>query len=70
MDINRIKKTAELMASQAKPGYMSIEGILYTFEFCQHEWVYKVYKEGSLYKQFNTKSLSKAKQMLLDYLNN
>lgn len=61
---------ARKMAAKAKPGFVRHNGKLYTFDFDQKEWVYRVYEDGFLLVSFNTKTLSTAKKYLIDYLNN
>lgn len=68
MDIEAIENRARKLAENAKPGYITIAGKLYTFEFCQKEWVYRVYEDGFLFISFNCKTLNKAKTMFKDWL--
>lgn len=68
MNIQAIEDQARSLAAKAKPGYMTINGKLYTFEFCQQEWIYKVYENGFFLVNFNCKVLSKAKKMLQEWL--
>ena len=70
MNVAKIEKQARDMAMKAKPGFIKIEGKLYTFEFDQSHWVYNVYEDGFLVIRFNTKTLTKAKQMLKEWLAN
>lgn len=70
LDMNKAMQQAHKMASKAKPGTMKIHKDIYTFEFDQKNWDYKVYKNLEHYVTFNTKQLKTAKQWLLDYLNN
>lgn len=65
-----IYEKASKAAAKAKPGHAHIDGKLYTFSFNQREWVYEVYEDGFLFVRFNTKTLSTAKRMLKDFLNN
>lgn len=67
---NGIEEKARKMAEKAKPGTLKIEGKIYTFEFCQKEWIYKVYENGFFLVNFNCKTLAKAKNYLRDWLNN
>jgi hypothetical protein len=69
-NVAKIEQQARDMASKAKPGFIKINDKLYTFEFCQTEWVYRVYENGFWLVNFNCKSLPKAKKMLQDWLNN
>ena len=55
MNINKCLDIARKSAESAKDGILKINGTLYTFEFCQREWVYRVYADGFLYVSFNTK---------------
>jgi hypothetical protein len=68
MDEAAILARARKLAEKAKPGFENIGGKLYTFEFDQNEWVYRVYEDGFLLVSFNTKSLTKAKRELRDWL--
>ena len=70
MNINKCLDIARKSAESAKDGILKINGTLYTFEFCQREWVYRVYADGFLYVSFNTKTLASAKRMLKDWLKN
>lgn len=70
MNTNKIEEQARRLAMAAKPGYITIDSKLYTFEFCQREWVYQVYENGFAYIRFNTKTLTKAKKMLKEFLEN
>ena len=70
MNTDKILNQAQKMAMKAKPGFLKIGATLYTFEFDQAQWVYNVYEDGFLMIRFNTKTLSKAKQMLKDWLAN
>lgn len=70
MNVQAIEDQARKLASKAKPGYLKIDGKLYTFEFCQKEWIYKVYEDGFFFVNFNCKQLSKAKKMLQEYIAN
>lgn len=70
MNTSKIEEKARKLAISAKPGFLKIDGKLYTFEFCQREWVYQVYEDGFAYIRFNTKTLSKAKKMLKEFLEN
>ena len=70
MDLNNCLKQAHNLAAKAKPGFVRINGKLYTFEFDQKEWVYQVYEDGFALVRFNTKSLNKAKKMLADWIAN
>lgn len=62
-------KMAREQAAKAKPGHITIDGKLYTFVFCQIEWVYKVYEDGFFLVNFNLKSLTAAKRYLKEWLN-
>jgi len=68
MNIQKIEARARAMAAKAKPGFERIGGKLYTFEFNQNEWVYRVYEDGFLLVSFNTKTLSTAKKYLREWL--
>ena len=70
MNVAKIEKQSRDMAMKAKPGFIKIDGKLYTFEFDQSHWVYNVYEDGFLMIRFNTKTLTKAKQMLKEWLAN
>lgn len=70
MNTDKILSQAKKMALKAKPGFLKVGDTLYTFEFDQTHWVYNVYEDGFLMVRFNTKTLSKAKQMLKDWLAN
>lgn len=70
MNVAKIEKQARDMAMKAKPGFIKLDGKLYTFEFDQSHWVYNVYEDGFLMIRFNTKTLTKAKQMLKEWLAN
>lgn len=70
MNTTKIEAQARKLAMNAKPGFIKIGGKLYTFEFCQREWVYQVYEDGFAFIRFNTKTLSKAKNMLKEWLAN
>ena len=70
MNTDKILNQAQKMAMKAKPGFLKIGDTLYTFEFDQAQWVYNVYEDGFLMIRFNTKTLSKARQMLKDWLAN
>jgi len=70
MNTAKILKQAHNLVSKAKPGFVSIDDKLYTFEFDQTEWVYRVYEDGFLLVSFNTKTLPSAKRMLRHWLAN
>lgn len=70
MNTAKIEAQARAMAMKAKPGFIKLNGKLYTFEFNHAEWVYNVYEDGFLMIRFNTKTLTKAKQMLKEWLAN
>lgn len=70
MDYNKALEKARQMAEKAKPGIMKHDGKIYTFEFCQKEWVYRIYEDGFLFLRVNTKMLSGAKKFLKNYLEN
>lgn len=57
-------------AENAKPGFLKLNGKMYTFVFERGEGVYKVYEDMIFYVNFNTKKLSAAKKYLSDYVNN
>lgn len=57
-------------AENAKPGFLKLNGKLYTFVFDRNEGVYKVYEDMIFYVNFNTKKLTTAKKYLADYVNN
>lgn len=67
---NGIEEKARNLAAKAKPGMMKAGGKVYTFEFCQREWVYKVYEDGFFLVNFNCKSLPVAKKYLKQWLEN
>lgn len=70
MNTDKILEKARELASKAKPGHTTINGKLYTFEFCQREWIYKVYEDGFWLVNFNCKSLNAAKNNLQQWLTN
>ena len=70
MNTDKILALAKKQASNAKPGYMTIDGKLYTFCFDQNEWVYKVYENGFFLMNVNTKTLSRAKTFIKNWLKN
>lgn len=61
---------ARKMAEKAKPGIVEINDNIYTLVFDHNEWVYRVYENGFLLVSFNTKTLTRAKKMLKDWLAN
>ena len=61
---------ARKMAAQAKPGFLKIGDKLYTFQFCQREWIYNVYEDGLFFVNFNCKTLATAKKYLREWLEN
>lgn len=65
-----IEEKARKMAEKAKPSVVNIGGKVYTFEFCQREWVYKVYEDGFFLVHFNCKTLATAKRYLKEWLQN
>lgn len=65
-----IEEKARMLAAKAKPGILKVNDKVYTFEFCQREYVYKVYEDGFQLVNFNCKSLSTAKKYLKDWLEN
>lgn len=65
-----LEEKARKMAEQAKPGILRIGDKVYTFEFCQREWVYKVYEDGFFLVNFNCKTLTIAKKYLREWLEN
>lgn len=67
---DKIENIARRQAEKAKPGFMRLNGKVYTFEFCQVEWIYKVYEDGFWLVNFNCKTLPKAKRYLTDWLQN
>ena len=66
----KIEEQARLMASKAKPAILNYEGKVYTLEFCQREWVYKVYQDGFWLVNLNCKTANSAKKYLKDWLSN
>ena len=68
MDCGSIQHQAHKLAAKAKPGIVKIDGKIYTLVFDQIEWVYRVYQDGFLIVNFNSKRLSQAKRFLVDYL--
>lgn len=70
IDYNKALDKARQMAAKAKPGFIKIDSVLYTFVFDMNEWVYIVYADGVEYVRFNTKTLTSAKKYLKDYLEN
>jgi len=71
MDIySKAYNLAVSAASKAKPGFCTVDGKLYTFDFCQNEWVYNVYENGFLFIRFNVKTLKAAKKALKFHLEN
>ena len=70
MSFDKCLVQARKIAEKAKPGFLTIDNKLYSFEFCQREWIYKVYCDGLFYVNFNTKSLNTAKRYLKEYLQN
>ena len=70
MNTDKILALAKKQASNAKPGHMTIDGNLYTFCFDQNEWVYKVYENGFFLMNVNTKTLSRAKTFIKNWLKN
>ena len=70
MNTDKILEKAHKLACKAKPGFLKVGDDLYTFEFCQREWVYQVYENGFAYIRFNTKTLAGAKKMLKEFLAN
>lgn len=65
-----IEEKARSLAEKAKPGFLKVNGKTYSFEFCQREWVYRVYEDGFFLVNFNCKTLSKAKTCLKEWLEN
>lgn len=70
MNADKILNQAQKMAIKAKPGFMKVDGVLYTFEFDQKDWLYNVYEDGFLLHRYNTKTLKQAKAWLKEYLEN
>ena len=68
MDTKAIEAQARKLAEKAKPGIVKRDGKVYTLEFDQREWVYRVYEDGFLLVSFNTKRLATAKKYLSDFL--
>lgn len=68
MDTKAIEARARRLAEQAKPGIVKRDGKIYTLEFDQREWVYRVYEDGFLLVSFNTKRLATAKKYLEEYM--
>lgn len=65
-----LEEKARKMAEQAKPGILRIGDKVYTFEFCQREWVYKIYEDGFWLVNFNCKTLTTAKKYLREWIKN
>lgn len=65
---NCIEEKARKLAEKAKPGALKVGNKIYTFEFCQREWIYKVYEDGFFLVNFNCKSLTTAKRHLKEWL--
>lgn len=61
---------ARKAVAKAKPGFITIDGNLYTFVFDQQQWHYKIYKDGFLLVQIKEYSLPKAKKYLQWWLAN
>lgn len=55
---------AQTLAAKAKPGFITIDGRLYTFVFCQKQWHYQIYEDGFLLVQVKEFTLAKAKKYL------
>ena len=70
MNTDKILNMARKQASAAKPGHVTIDGKLYTFIFDQNEWIYKVYENGFFLMNVNTKTLSRAKTFIKNWLKN
>lgn len=70
MNTDKILTLAKNQANKAKPGFCTIDGKLYTFVFDQNEWIYKVYENGFFLTNVNTKTLSRAKTFIKNWLKN
>lgn len=70
MNVDKIYNQAQKMAMKAKPGFLKVEGKLYTFEFDQTTWLYNIYEDGFLEYRINVKTLAKAKEWLKNFLAN
>ena len=69
MNYTTIEDQARKMAEKAKPGFAKHGDNLYTMEFCQREWVYRVYENGFWFINFNVKTLANCKKELEKFLN-
>lgn len=70
MNTQKILNDSHQMACKAKPGFLKLDGKLYTFEFDQTHWVYNIYEGGFLILRVNVKTLTKAKTFLKEWLAN
>lgn len=68
--MHKIEDMAKRQAGAAKPGILKVGGKTYTFVFDHTQWVYNVYEDMEFLHGYNTKSLTKAKKWLRDYLAN
>lgn len=68
MDLNKCLTQAEQMASKAKPFILEHNGHTYTGVFSHTEWVYQVYEDGFFLMNVNTKSSTKAKTFVKEWL--
>ena len=71
MNYSKIESQAQVMASKAKDGILKHSSGTYTLNFSQIEWVYNVIdEEGDTILRINSKTLSKAKAFLKEWLEN
>ena len=70
MNFDVCADSAQKLAESAKSGTLKLDGSLFTFEFCQKTWSYKVHKDKVFYINFNTKSIKQANRWLRDYESN
>lgn len=63
-----VEDRARNLAAKAKPGILKIGDNVYTFTFCQRQWIYEVYENGFWLVNFNCKTLAKAKHELKIWL--
>lgn len=70
MQYDKLLSQAHAMALRAKPWILKHEGKTYTAVYSMYQSVYEVFEDGIHYLNINTKSPSKAKQFLKQYLTN
>lgn len=68
MDYSKIASGAAAMAAKAKDGELTVDGVTYSLTFDHQAWVYRVTDGERHFITLNTKKLSKAKQLLKEYL--